>query len=458
MVFGVGYSIFVHMADTLVYQYEAPSILTRKDGSDELFLAKYSEVQKKDAPCFFWGTLKDSYITSRCLITLSNVVQSSFNINPAQLAAIKDPIVTAGNEKIRFEGFSQCAGVYARVDVLPGGHDGEFPENGTTNVDFNQGMISALSSVSRTENVFLSVGKKEVAISKSGTKVIERKVPLPTKWIKGLTTVQLFLADAEKVFTFNKIQALQLFQSIPKDKQKNDYYLIMRGSKPSFSPVKSADGICIGGVHRLRLLEPLLPLVSEIRVFPHRTMQSVTWQLYFGVVRFSLTISRDAWRGFSGEGAALESLIEDVPDNWIDAVDKFSYANQEFNPTLLAIEQGIDIKQIENITGRLSAMGLLGYDLDENHFFYRRLPFKLSRILSLNPRLKDAEKLLQENKVEITLQTDTRIEARVAGTGVNHYVLIEGETEKCTCMWFSQYQGERGLCKHILAVKKKLVS
>jgi hypothetical protein len=232
----------------------------------------------------------------------------------------------------------------------------------------------------------------------------------------------------------------------------------MRGNKPSFSPVKSDNGICIGGIHRLRLLEPLLPLVTELKVFPHATMQSVTWQLYFGVVRFSLSISRDAWRGFSGEGAALETLIEDVPDSWIDAVDKFSYANQEFNPTLLSIEEGVDLKKVENITGRLSALGLLGYDLDENHFFYRRLPFKLSRILSLNPRLKDAEKLLLENKVEITLKTDNRIEARVAGTGVHHFIVIEGEREKCTCTWFSKHQGERGLCKHILAVKKKIIS
>jgi len=446
------------MSDTLVYHYDTPSIQSRSRESDELFLSKYSEVQKKDAPCFFWGKLKDPYVTSRCLITLSNVVQSSFSLSPSQLAAIKDPIVTAGNEKIRFEGFSQCAGVYARVDILPGGHDGEFPESGTTNVDFNQPMISALGSVGKTENILLSVGKKEVAVSKGGQKIVERKVPLPTKWIKGLTTVQLFLAQAEKVFTFNKIQTLQLFQSMPNGKPRGDYYLVMRGNKPVFSPVQSANGICIGGIHRLKLLEPLLPLATEMKVFPHRDMQSVTWQLYFGAVRFSLSISRDAWRGFSGEGAALESLIEDVPDNWIDAVDKFSYANHEFNPTLLSIEEGVDLKKIENITGRLSAMGLLGYDLDENHFFYRRLPFKLSRILSLNPRLKDAEKLLEEKKVEIVSQTDTRIEARVEGTGVNHVVVIEGDTEKCTCMWFSKHQGERGLCKHILAVKKKLIS
>jgi hypothetical protein len=287
---------------------------------------------------------------------------------------------------------------------------------------------------------------------------VERKVPLPTKWIKGLTTVQLFLAEAEKTFTFNRIQALQLFQSMPNGKPKTDYYLVMRGNRPSFSPVKSTSGICIGGVHRLRLLEPLLPLATELRVFPHPSMQSTTWQLYFGDIRFSLSLSRDSWRGFSGEGAALESLIEDVPDQWIDAVDKYSYANQEFNPTLLAVEEGIDLKKVDNITGRLSAMGLLGYDLDENHFFYRRLPFKLSRILSLNPRLKDAEKLLQEGKVEITLRTDRKVEAKVEGSGVHHIVILEGEVERCTCMWYSKHQGERGLCKHILAVKKKLIS
>jgi hypothetical protein len=444
------------MSDTITYQYKSASTLNKSGRFDELFLAKYSEIEKKDAPCFFWGKLTDPYLTARCLIALSNTVQSSFNLSPFEIAKLKDPIVTAGNRKIRFEGFSHCAGVYARVDILPDGHDGEFPENGTTNVDFNQPMISALSRISRNENVLLSVGKKEVAIHQETGKIAERKVPLPTKWIKGLATVQIFMSEAENAYTFNRTQALQLFQSLPKGTIKSDYYLIVRGNKPIFSAVKSANAVCIGGLHRLRLLEPLIPFADTLQVFPHPDMQSTTWQLYFGNIRFSLSLSRDAWRGFSGEGAALESLIEDVPDVWIDAVDKYSYANQQFNATLLSAEEGIGLHKIDNITARLSAMGLLGYDLDENHFFYRRLPYKLSRILSLNPRMKDAEKLLAENKVEIIAKTDTRVEARVAGSGVQHTVILEGEKERCTCTWFSRHQGERGLCKHVLAVKKKL--
>jgi hypothetical protein len=446
------------MSETITYQYNEASSIIKSVVSDELFLAKYSEIQKNNADCFFWGNLTQPFIVSKCLITLSNVVQSSFNLSPFELAKLKDPIVTAGNEKIRFEGFSHCAGVYARVDILPGGYDGEFPENGTTNVDFNQPMISALSRIGRNEKVLLSVGKKNISIQTNAQKIIERKVPLPTKWIKGLTTVQLYLSEAEKQFSFNKIQALQLFQSIPSGKPKADYYLEVRGNKPIFSPVKSTNAICVGGVQRLKLIEPLLALADELKVFPHPTMQSTTWQLYFGNVRFSLSISRDTWRGFSGEGAALESLIEDVPDNWIEALDKYSYANQIFNPTMLAVDEGLNMKKVDNLTGRLSAMGMLGFDLDENHFFYRRLPFKLKRILSLNPRMKDAEKLLEENKVEIITKIDTRVEARVEGSGVHHAVVLEENKERCTCTWYSRNQGERGPCKHVLAVKKKIMN
>lgn len=446
------------MSETITYQYSQPSTLKKSTLTDELFLAKYSEVQKNNAPCFFWGQLTDPYTVARCLLTLSNVVKSSFSLSPFELAMLKDPIVTAGNEKIRFEGFSHCAGVYARVDILGDGHDGEFLDNGTTNVDFNQPMLAALSNIRRSEKVLLSVGQKEVALHREGEKVVERKVPLPTKWIKGLTSVQMFLAESEKVHSFNRLQALQLFKTIPPGKPKTDYYLITRGGKPMFSPVKSGDAITVGGVHRLKLIEPLLAIADELRVFPHATMQSTTWQIYIGAVRFSLSISRDAWRGFSGEGAALESLIEDVPDNWVESLDNYSYANQEFNPTLLAVNEGLDLQKVDNITGRLSAIGLLGYDLDENNFFYRRLPFKLSRIMSLNPRLKDAEKLLQEGKVQITKQQDDKVEARVEGSGVHHMVVLNGDKAQCTCTWFSKNQGERGICKHILAVKKKLAN
>lgn len=443
------------MEDTLIYNYSGASSLVRTGALEELFLAKYNEVYKNtDAPCFFWGNVGQPFILARCLITLSNIVKSSFNLSPLQMAHLKDPIVTAGNGRVRFEGFSHCAGVYARVDVLPDGLDGEFLESGTTNVDFNQPMINALGSIRPNGKIMLSVGQKEVGIYQEENKIIERKVPLPVKWIKGLGTVQVYLSESVKRHTFNRIQTQQLFRGMPKGVVKSDYYLILRGNKPIFSPVQSTDSVCIGGIHRLRLLEPLLPYIDSMQVFAHANMQSVTWQLSMGNIRFSFSLSRECWRGFSGEGAVLDSLISDVPDEWIDAVDKYAYANQSFNPATLALEENISFDQVENSTGRLAAMGLLGYDLDDSEFFYRRLPFKLSRIIGLNPRIKNAERLIEDGKVEILNHHKTRTEARVKGTGVHHTVIIENERARCTCEWFSKYQGERGPCKHVLAVKK----
>jgi len=438
-------------SDIINYQYNHRSILDQQ----QLLLSGYSEIQP--ASCFFQGFLTEPYIVSRCLITLSNIVKSSFNLSPFQMAMMRDPIATAGNEKIRFEGFSHCAGVYARVDILPGAIDGEFPANGTVNVDFNQPMINALGGVGRQGQIMLNIGAKEISMQTSVTeKVVERKVPLPLKWIKGLTTVQMFLSAAENVYTFNQLQAMQLFQSIPTGQPKTDYYLIRRGNKLVFSPAKTTNALCVGGVHRLKLLEPLLPLANELKVFAGPNMQSTTWQLYFGNVRFSFSLSRECWRGFSGEGAALESLVADVPDAWLDAMNKYSYANQEFNPALLAVEENIGFDKVDNLTGRMAAMGLLGYDLDDRNFFYRRLPFKQSRILQLNPRMRDAEKLLEEDKVVILQSDNNRTEARIEGSGVQHTVIIDHDKARCTCTWYAKKQGQRGPCKHILAVKIKL--
>lgn len=446
------------MAETLSYKYNTYSSLEKQKGKENLLLSKFSEVNKGSSPCFFWGKLKNPYELSRCLITLSNIVQSSFNLSPFQLALLKDPIVTAGNNQIRFEGFSHCAGVYARVDVLENGQDGEFIENGTTNVDFNTSLISELGKIKKNDDLILSVGQKEVGFHKGGESFIERKVPLPSKWIKGLTTVQHYFSESDYIQTLNRIQAIQLFKTIPSGKVKTDYYLIKRGNKYLFSPLKAMSAICIGGIHRLKLLQPLIPLINELKVYPHKDMQSVTFILGFNELNFVFSISRDFWRGFSGEGAALEALVEDLPDSLVQAFDNYSYTNQEFNPALMSFEEGIDISKIEKLSTKLSAMGLLGYDLTKNGFFYRRLPFKLERILSLNPRLKGAEKLLEDDKVQIILKEDHTIEAKVEGSGVQHYVSINNNIQKCTCTWYSKNQGERGVCKHILAVKKKVKS
>ena len=380
----------------------------------------------------------------------AKVVRSSFGPIPPSL---RDPIVSAGAEKLRFEGFSSCNGVYVRLDMKPDAVDGEFIANGTTNVDFNEPMLNALNAIQKNEKVTLAVGQKEVQVITSKSKVIEKKVTLPTRWIKGLTSVQLYLADMEIKFELTKIQTIQLFQSLPKGSVKGDFFITKRAEKFMFSTLSSRDSVRIGGIHRLRLLEGILAIVDKIYLYESSDKETCAIVCEFGKMQLMMAFSPDAYRGFSGEGKALENMSENVPIEWISGLNSILKSNETFNPTMLSIENDIDFGTMDNLTASLSSMGLLGYDIYEKAHFYRRLPFKPERILSLNPRLKNAKKLIENEDILIIEKRLNYVEAKVKGTDVTHKVIIEGEKIHCTCDWFTAYKGKRGICKHILGVK-----
>ena len=64
--------------------------------------------------------------------------------------------------------FSGCCGVYARVDLPPESFESDLQQRGTTNVDFNDPMRAALNRLRDREEVRLSVGRDEVALSARG--------------------------------------------------------------------------------------------------------------------------------------------------------------------------------------------------------------------------------------------------------------------------------------------------
>lgn len=64
--------------------------------------------------------------------------------------AFADPVVTSNVDTLRFESFSGCCGVHARLDLPPGVLDGQPAANGTTNVDFNPPMRAALAVAAAT--------------------------------------------------------------------------------------------------------------------------------------------------------------------------------------------------------------------------------------------------------------------------------------------------------------------
>ena len=109
-----------------------------------------------------------------------------------------------------------------------------------------------------------------------------------------------------------------------------------------------------------------------------------------------------------------------------------------------------------DITRALAALGtrgLAGFDVGAGQYFHRELPFNLDRVEAMQPRLKNARKLIEAGGVKYLGLEGGKHRYGVPGTKTTHIVRLTHEAADCTCPWFSRYQGQRGPCKHILAAR-----
>ena len=101
----------------------------------------------------------------------------------------------------------------------------------------------------------------------------------------------------------------------------------------------------------------------------------------------------------------------------------------------------------------LGSQGLVGFDLREAAYYHRVLPFDLSAVEALHPRLLAARKIVAAKGVRDIGRKGETIEAYVQGTKVQHRVRLGPDGFRCTCPWFSDKQGAAGPCKHVLALE-----
>jgi hypothetical protein len=121
-----------------VYAYLAPSAVSP---SGEVTLA--TSGGREGHPHFFSGFLGAPRQTAQALLVVAEVARTRYYEPPQMIAArilAADPVVTSNVDRLRFESFSACAGVYARLDLEPELLDGAATTWGTTNVDFNPPM------------------------------------------------------------------------------------------------------------------------------------------------------------------------------------------------------------------------------------------------------------------------------------------------------------------------------
>ncbi|HEY9715285.1 MAG TPA: SWIM zinc finger family protein, partial [Chroococcales cyanobacterium] len=439
-----------------LYRYPFHSRLDGADGAPQLRLATSQDAESTVYPHFFDGKLLRPHLTAQLLNGLARVVSTRYYIPPNMLnrmIAERDPVVTSGGGMLRFEGFSACCSSYVRVDLTPDSYSGKIVGQGTTNVDFNQPMRASLVSVRDDDRLALKVGADEVSLKRGFEEVIERKVDLPLRWLKGFVEIQSYQSAMELRFDIPKIEAVRFLRSLPRSATaKSTFYVVPSGKGLRLSQVKTAEAVPISGLQRLHLLADMAPLADRLRIYAQPSGQASEWQLQLGPLSVSITMTAEVMRGFSGEGQVLQDLAA-VDDSRLARVRAALKWQSIIDIADIAQTAALPEDEVRKLLAVLGSRGLVGYDLANAAYFHRELPFDLGAVEEMHPRLVNARRLAGDGKVNLLRRTESEIEARVAGTDVEHRVLIEGENARCTCPWHSKHQGARGPCKHILATQ-----
>jgi len=432
------------------YQYAFPSGVAANDAhTPQLSLATCDVDLAK--PYFFDGKLRKPRQTGEMLYVLSDVVRTHFFL---PRPAILDPVLTSNERLLRLEGFSGCCGVYARVDLPEGVFEGDCHGRGTTNVDFNADMRNALLRLRDDEDVEFAVGADEVVLSRGNDRTVEKKVQLPLRWIKGFSEVQAYLPRLEVAMEVPAPDALRFVRSLPKaGAPKRPTFAISAGRSIRASQREVQGAVPIHGTHRVKVLEPLLLRARTLRVWADRDSGARGWEVRFEVGSFFLLLSPELYRGFSGEGQVLSALANPPSEAAIAKVRAGLKWQSEIHAGALAAQLGIDQADVAGALAVLGSRGLAGYDSQSGRYFHRELPFDLAKVEEMQPRLSNARKLIDANKISQISAAAQNAPAifEVVGTGTTHRVRIEEDGGACTCPWFSKYQGQRGPCKHILA-------
>ena len=367
------------------------------------------------------GTYLDAFteraaVVAAALLLVGRVAATRFYdpMTAARLAELADPIITTGDGTVRFESLSACCGVAARLDLLADGLDITTQRAGTTNVDLGAASRRLLGGVLPRDPLHLAVGDTGLLMTTLDGQSHERTVALPDRWIRSLADLQVLASHMTLRATLDQRQARTFLRGLPPSSPPGSRFWAQptaAGLRLGSMPAPGA--VPLGGPERLRVLEPLLRHSRGVRVYAgaDERVAASWWELDLPHARLGIGLSPETSRGFSGEGALLESL----GDRSAAAAD--------------------------------AVRGRLGYDLAEGRYYARLLPVGLD-LLDQQPRLVKARALLDQGGVRP--ESDHHV---VRGRWRDYVVRLAPDGDRCTCRWYVDHQGSRGPCAHVLAVR-----
>ncbi|OCG51957.1 hypothetical protein A9G38_05685 [Gilliamella sp. Imp1-1] len=415
-----------------------------------------------DNPQFFAGYALYPQILARSLLVLADITATRY-FKPVPVA-FRDPILSAQGNQLRAEVFSACNSVYARLDLLQQGFDGQILR-GTTNVDIGISLRQALTQVNNRDKLHLNIGNQGLAmrhIQKQdkdviGIKaIIERPVAMPDRWIRALGNVAEIHTKMAAVFTVTGIQAQTFIAGLPTVTSKHQSsWLVPSNTGIKLMAQGGLDSVYISGLHRLSALKRLMTNIKRLTFYQLASGEQgpCMVEVELDGARLTLSLTAQPWQGYSGEGALLELLATKQQLQNAQLVQSILQFDSLIDLTQLAIKTGLDTQRINSSLAYLAVSGKLGFDVHQNGYFHRQLPEDPNRLIKDNPRLKSAYKLIEY--IDRIDENTWMVHSNNEDYRVRFVRQNSKMTSQCTCSWYLNHQLKKGPCKHILAVQIK---
>lgn len=403
-----------------------------------------------ERPVFFTGLPARPEVFAAGLLAVADVAATTYaDFGQAKRLANLDPVVTASGDRMRFESFSGCNSVHARLDLLPGGIAEGDVGFGTTNVDINQPLRTALARMGGATLLHLTVGPDEVRASTPDDLHVERKVDLPDRWVRGLAEVPCISAAMSVRAELTGGAVGRFARDLPRAGTPGPtVHVVPSAGGLRLLPRALPGSIAVPGATRLRGMDRVLRFATSLTLHtdPHG---ATAWVFTLPGARLTLLLTAHPFRGFSGEGGLLLRLADRDSEargrlllgdlRWDPVVD----------PTRLAARTGLADDDVAGGLAWLASSGRLGHDLTDDRWFHRELPVDAEQVMRRNPRLRNAQVLAASDGVRPVGPG----EWQVRGTGTAHTVRGASSAEPtCTCRWAASHAAGRGPCKHVLAV------
>ncbi|MFJ6655151.1 SWIM zinc finger family protein [Streptomyces sp. NPDC091377] len=452
-------------SNVLAYAYAQPSVVRASARGPVLGLETSGGLTPAGPvarPRFYSGFLTRPQVAAAGLLAVADVAAARY-YRP-ELARLRDPVVTAQGDRLRFESFSGCGGVYARLDVLGEGLDGGEIRHGTTNVDINNPLRDALTRIGGDDPMHLRVGPEEMAVTTVDGAVVEKKVPLPERWLRGFAETQVSSAGFDLRAELDAAETVRFVRGLPRTARPGSgpQWLVPagRGLRPTSRPVPGA--VCLPGPWRLGPLTRVLRHATGMRLYgppvgPGSPPPPGAWEVTLPGMRLTLVLSPGVARGFSGEGGVLDALAGDEAAGDAELIAVLLAWEPRIDPDGLAPQSGLPRERVRAALTRLGTAGRVGYDTAEAAYFHRELPYDAQRAERHNPRLVAARALVGEGAVALRTgpgASDGPVAAVRSGDRT-HLVRLAPDLRalSCTCAWWTDHHGQRGPCKHALATR-----